>query len=53
VTLQPHFIGWVHSRGEALKDSFLEFRNVAGRAPSIIAGSPITSGPSLADQLLL
>jgi hypothetical protein len=35
------------------QDSLRSFRNVTAGAPSIVAGSPITSGPSLADQLLL
>jgi len=29
------------------------FRNVTAGAPSILAGSPISAGPSVADQLLL
>src|SRR5271168_2731197 len=39
--------------GSDTEESLRRFRNVTAGAPSIVAGSPITSRPSLADQLLL
>jgi hypothetical protein len=53
VTLLPPVIDGTRPQGAAFEDSLGSLRNVTVDTPSLVAGSPITSGTSLADQLLL